>query len=292
MYNTEDVILEFLVPRLLQLKSQQQQQKAQYAPSTCSSAEQCIRTIIVGISGCQGSGKSTVASRLVAKLSSINNLNVADISLDDFYCRHAEQQRIARANPQNSLLQTRGQPGTHDVQLAKAFFRQFRPEAEDVKDNNHPTTLFWPAFDKSLFDGKGDRVAFEEWKKMDSHPTLDVLIFEGWCIGFQPLGHTKVKRIWSDAQGTEKKLASTRLEDVLLLDDELKKYCDNFMSGSMLDFIIHLDVQSLETVYMWREEQEQKLRRSTGRSGMTKLEVQRFGGFTAFLSSLADQYRN
>ncbi|KFZ14218.1 hypothetical protein V501_03357 [Pseudogymnoascus sp. VKM F-4519 (FW-2642)] len=136
--------------------------------------------------------------------------------------------------------------------------------------------LFWPAFDKSLFNGKGDRVTQANWKKTDSHPALDVLIFEGWCIGFQPLGHTKVKNIWGDAQGTDKKLASTRLQDVLLLDDELKNYCDSFMSSSMVDFIVHLDVQSLETIYMWREEQEQKLRQRTDGLGMTELEVRKF----------------
>lgn len=277
MNNTEDIILEFLVPRLLQLKAEQRQQKAQRTLNICSSRDQRNHTIIVGISGCQGSGKSTVASRLVTKLSTSYNLNVAEISLDDLYHTHAEQKRITLANPENSLLRTRGQPGTHDVQLAKAFFRQFRPETDDMVGDGKSGALFWPAFDKSLFNGKGDRVTQANWKKTDSHPALDVIIFEGWCIGFQPLGHPEVKNIWRDAQGTDKKLASTRLQDVLLLDDELNNYCDSFMSSSMLDFMVHLDVQSLETIYTWREEQEQKLRQRTGGLGMMELEVRKFG---------------
>lgn len=261
MSNTDDVILDFLVPRIRQLREAKDGVSKRHSP------------IIVGISGCQGSGKSTVASSLVVKLSSVYNYNAAEISLDDFYLTRSEQDRLTRENPQNPLLRTRGQPGTHDIRLAECFFRQF--QEENAEDRSTP--LFWPSYDKSKFGGKGDRVPPDQWKKIEKYPLLDVLILEGWCVGFKPLGSAGVAERWNDAQGTNQRLASTRLEDMLLLDSQLQRYCERFMGPSQIDLFILLRVSTLETVYIWREEQERKLRRMTKGSGMTKQEVVEFG---------------
>jgi D-glycerate 3-kinase len=40
-----------------------------------------------------------------------------------------------------------------------------------------------PRFDKSLFNGKGDRLEKDKWTNVN-YP-LDILILEGWCLGFK-----------------------------------------------------------------------------------------------------------
>ena len=72
--------------------------------------------VLLGINGCQGSGKSTLADYLATYLTSEYKMNVAVLSLDDFYYSH--QQRKNLSEHEHHLLQTRGVPGTHNLSLA------------------------------------------------------------------------------------------------------------------------------------------------------------------------------
>ena len=69
---------------------------------------------IVGISGAQGTGKTSL-SELLEKILKTKDLNVVKFSIDDFYLTKTERQSLAiNVHP---LLQTRGIPGTHDTVL-------------------------------------------------------------------------------------------------------------------------------------------------------------------------------
>ena len=70
----------------------------------------------VGISAPQGCGKTTVVEQL-EKLLQRAGKSCASVSIDDFYLRNADQRALAAANPDNRLLQCRGNAGTHDLQL-------------------------------------------------------------------------------------------------------------------------------------------------------------------------------
>src|SRR5690606_4625460 len=70
---------------------------------------------IHGITGLQGTGKSTLAAQMAA-LAAERGKAVAVMSVDDAYLDHDERARLAlEVHP---LLATRGPPGTHDVALA------------------------------------------------------------------------------------------------------------------------------------------------------------------------------
>jgi len=43
----------------------------------------------------------------------------ASVSIDDFYVRGSQQEELAAKHPDNGLLQFRGNPGTHDLDLAE-----------------------------------------------------------------------------------------------------------------------------------------------------------------------------
>ncbi|EKV09679.1 hypothetical protein PDIG_29160 [Penicillium digitatum PHI26] len=48
------------------------------------------------------------------------------LSLDDLYLDNDNLIPLRAANPSNKLVQIRGQPGTHDMNLARSFFESLR----------------------------------------------------------------------------------------------------------------------------------------------------------------------
>jgi len=125
------------------------------------------RPLVIGLCGAQGSGKSTVAATVVARLQA-NGIAAATLSLDDLYL--TRDARLALAATVHPLLATRGVPGTHDAALGLALFAAF--------DRGEAVRL--PRFDKRA----DDRAPESDW--MPVAAGLDVLIFEGWCVGAVP----------------------------------------------------------------------------------------------------------
>ena len=130
------------------------------------------RPFVLGLTGLQGSGKSTWTDALVAALQQTCNYNTINLSLDDLYLDHDELVNVRTSNPSNQLLQARGQPGTHDVALSLAFFKSLKKHSED--------TLI-PSFDKSQYNGEGGRAPQESWRRVTAGTRVDVVVFEGWC---------------------------------------------------------------------------------------------------------------
>lgn len=231
--------------------------------------------IIVGLTGLQGSGKTTWAKSLVRILNEKHGFTSITVSLDDFYHCHDELVRLRDSDPQNLLLRTRGQPGTHDETLAQDFFLSLT-RSESVRI---------PSFDKSWFNGDGDRTPQSSWPVVSRSP--DVVVFEGWCIGFQPLSEGEMTRRWLNAQqeaaqfpanmsdSTTETLALHQREHLLQLNKSLSQYCGSFMGPQHLDMLVHLDTDEIGNVYRWRIQQEEALVGSKG-SGMSSTQVVAF----------------
>ncbi|TVY72281.1 putative kinase mug58 [Fusarium oxysporum f. sp. cubense] len=234
------------------------------------------RPFVLGLSGLQGSGKSTWAAALSQALTNQHNLKTRMVSLDDLYHDHPELVALREANPDNGLLQTRGQPGTHDEVLAKNFFDQVLGRVESDEK-----VVRWPAFDKSLHSGQGGRVPVEKWEEVPLDDGLDVLIFEGWALGFKPLTDEEVKRKWEKAKASEAQqsqewaltntLASHDLSHLLLINKNLRRYCETFAGPQHFDGFLHLSTDKLVQVYEWRLGQEKALRQH--KPGMTDEQV-------------------
>ena len=73
------------------------------------------KTKIIGLTGGQGTGKSTISNILKIILQEAYNLETVIFSIDDFY--KTLQERRIMSKMINSLFITRGVPGTHDTKM-------------------------------------------------------------------------------------------------------------------------------------------------------------------------------
>lgn len=196
-------------------------------------------TVVVGLCGAQGSGKSTIASATV-RLLQAKGLNAVALSLDDFYLSRSA--RAWLANRVHPLLAVRGPPGTHDSALASSILKNLsRPE---------PTPL--PRFDKA----RDEPAAKAAWPQVQG--PVDVALFEGWCVGARPEPDFRLRppvnelERRSDPEGVWRAFVNRQLGE---------SYQALF---ARLDALVLLAAPGFEVVRDWRAEQEAKLRERTG----------------------------
>ena len=125
------------------------------------------KTKVIGLSGGQGSGKSTITGILKFILKRKYGLELCIFSIDDFYKTKAKRKEMSKKI--HPLFLTRGVPGTHDVNLINNTIKK-------LKKKKFKTVLI-PKFDKSI----DDRSKKNKWQKIKKPP--NIIIFEGWCVG-------------------------------------------------------------------------------------------------------------
>src|SRR5690606_3992787 len=194
---------------------------------------------ILGISGLQGSGKSTFAAQLAAHARS-RGLQCAVLSIDDVYLGHADRRR--RAGEVHRLLATRGPPGTHEVTLAI--------DVLDALRAGRGAAL--PRFDK-LAD---DRLPRARWPV--AARAVDLVVFEGWFLG------TPAE---DDAALVAPLNALERDEDA---DGRWRRWCNHALARDypalwqLIDRLLLLLPPSFGVVPEWRWQAEQGLRDASG----------------------------
>lgn len=167
----------------------------------------------LGISGPQGSGKTSLVNVLAANLRETHNLNVVVFSIDDIYLTHADQTALRELYPDNKLIRHRGEPGTHDIKLGTQIFRSLGDQKE--------TKI--PVYDKSMFNGQGDRVNEMYWEKVNG--PYDIVIFEGWCVGFRQLSDEVLEEKWRESKQTQRgTMGRHALEHLQFVNTELRDY--------------------------------------------------------------------
>ncbi len=82
------------------------------------------RTLFLGFSGGQGSGKTTVTGILKIILKKFFKRRIHVSSIDDFYKTLEDRNKMS--NEIHPLLKTRGVPGTHDINLIEKFFNNIK----------------------------------------------------------------------------------------------------------------------------------------------------------------------
>ncbi|NJL39689.1 MAG: glycerate kinase [Leptolyngbyaceae cyanobacterium SM1_4_3] len=210
---------------------------------------QLERPLIQGILGGQGTGKTTLATILTLILKHLG-YQACSLSLDDLYKTYADRLHLQQADPR---LRWRGPPGTHDIQLGLTTLQQLR-SAERCQ----PVQL--PRFDKSAWDGAGDRT------QPETVTGVDIVLFEGWFVGVQPIDpiqfETAPPPIVSPGDRAFAREINQRLHDYLPLWEQL-------------DSLILLYPADYRLSQQWRQQAEQKMK-ATGRPGMSDAEIEQF----------------
>ena len=213
------------------------------------------KTKIIGLTGGQGSGKSTISQILKIVLKEGFNLNTVIFSIDDFY--KTLQERKDMSKKINPLFLTRGVPGTHNTALLLKCLSNFK--------SKHFKKILIPKFDKSI----DDRLSERFWQNIKTKP--DIVIFEGWCVGAYP---QKKKDLIEPINVLEKEKDKKRTWRNFINKELKTRYKKIF---KLIDLMIFLKIPSFEYVYKWRLLQEKKLRvTSKGKKTMTNKQVKNF----------------
>ena len=127
--------------------------------------------VVIGISGAQGTGKTTL-NYLLSQLLTEQQFKIAQFSLDDFYLTKNERNLLA--SQEHPLLCTRGVPGTHDTGMLLTKLSGLLHQTENQ-------TINIPKFNKA----DDERAPSGNWSTVKG--SVDAIFMDGWFVGATPL---------------------------------------------------------------------------------------------------------
>jgi len=210
--------------------------------------------LVLGINGPQGSGKSTLCAFIQCRIAEQFGLSSVVISLDDLYHTQATREQLAQTI--HPLLQTRGVPGTHDIDLGVDTVQQLLQAGPE-----HITAI--PRFDKA----SDDRCPPSEWEQHKG--PVDIILLEGWCLGARPQNAAALRDPVNALERNEDPDGLWRhYVNTCLADDYPRLF-------GLIGHLVYLAIGDFDQVYQWRRLQEQKLKVTRG-GGMNDRELSRF----------------
>ena len=213
------------------------------------------KTKVIGLTGGQGTGKSTISNILKIILKEAYKLDTVIFSIDDFY--KTLNNRKIMSKKINDLFLTRGVPGTHDTKLLYRCIKNLK--------NDKFKNFMIPKFDKSI----DDRLPKNKWLKIKKKP--NIVIFEGWCVGVTA---QRKKDLTNPINRLEKQKDKKKIWRQKVNFELKKNYKKIF---NLIDKLIFLKVPSFKYVFKWRLLQEKKLRiTSKGKKTMTDKQIKNF----------------
>ena len=231
--NKEKMIKSFLIPISFWIANKVEKKKP----------------FILGLSGGQGSGKTTISSIISIILSKYFKLNVFKISIDDFY--KTRKKRLELSKKVHPLLMVRGVPGTHDINIMLDFFKR-------IKEKKFKSIKL-PRFNKAT----DDRYNKKLWYSVKRRP--DVIIFEGWCVGAKAEQNYTLKTpINSLEKLKDQKIIWRRFVNKQLKSKYKKLY-------DQLNCLLFIKAKNFSLLRQWRIKQEKKLSLKNKRSNKLKI---------------------
>ena len=214
------------------------------------------RTLFLGLSGGQGSGKTTITGILKIILKKYFKRKIKTVSIDDFYKTLRERKNMSKKI--HPLFKTRGVPGTHDTSSIKNFFIK-------IKKKRFKKFKI-PKFAKNL----DDRLKKKYWYNVNERP--EIVILEGWCVGAKSQSQSLIKKPINDLEKSEDKQMIWRKHVNHKLKNDYKKIF------SKIDHFIFIKIPNFKVVFKWRFLQESKLRKNShlNNKTMSYNEIKRF----------------
>ena len=231
--NKEKMIKSFLIPISFWIANKVEKKKP----------------FILGLSGGQGSGKTTISSIISIILSKYFKLNVFKISIDDFY--KTRKKRLELSKKVHPLLMVRGVPGTHDINIMLDFFKR-------IKEKKFKSIKL-PRFNKAT----DDRYNKKLWYSVKRRP--DVIIFEGWCVGAKAEQNYTLKTPINSLEKLKDQKQIWRRFVNKQLKSKYKKLYDQ------LNCLLFIKAKNFSLLRQWRIKQEKKLSLKSKRSNKLKI---------------------
>jgi D-glycerate 3-kinase len=231
--NKEKMIKSFLIPISFWIANKVEKKKP----------------FILGLSGGQGSGKTTISSIISIILTKYFKLNVFKISIDDFY--KTRKKRLELSKKVHPLLMVRGVPGTHDINIMLDFFKR-------TKEKNFKSIKV-PRFNKAT----DDRYNKKLWYSVKRRP--DVIIFEGWCVGAKAEQNYSLKTPINSLEKLKDQKQIWRRFVNKQLKSKYKKLYDQ------LNCLLFIKAKNFSLLRQWRIKQEKKLSLKSKRSNKLKI---------------------
>ena len=172
------------------------------------------------------------------------------MSIDDFYLSFEGQQAVAAEHPNNPLLQMRGNAGSHDLVLGTETLLALKSAT------SADSVVHLPRYNKSAYEGRGDRAAFETWPAVSG--PVDIVLFEGWMFGFAPV----------DAAA-----AAAVDQNLVPVNTFLQEYRAAW--DATVDAWLVVRVADPQFAYKWRLQAERAMR-AAGKPAMTDEQVAEF----------------
>ena len=195
------------------------------------------------IAGSQGSGKSSLSKLIKLYLEKFCYKSVVIISMDDFYL--SKNQRTLLSKNIHPLFLTRGAPGTHDLELMNKKIKQIF---------NKEFPIYLPIFDKVSDTRK------RTYKKVLK---ADVIVFEGWCAGAQPVDLNYLQKNFNNLEKHKDKNFIWR--------NSYNKYLNQYQKlFSQFNFYIYFQFNQWDHVLNWKYKQELELRDKKKDLGLKK----------------------
>lgn len=195
------------------------------------------------IAGSQGSGKSSLSKLIKLYLEKFCYKSVVIISMDDFYL--SKSQRTQLSKNIHPLFLTRGAPGTHDLELMNKKIK---------KIFNKEFPIYLPIFDKVSDTRK------RTYKKVLK---ADVIVFEGWCAGAQPVDLNYLQKNFNNLEKHKDKNFIWR--------NSYNKYLNQYQKlFSQFNFYIYFQFNQWDHVLNWKYKQELELRDKKKDLGLKK----------------------
>lgn len=190
---------------------------------------------VLGINGGQGSGKTTLCLFLKCVLECMYKKKCVVLSMDDFYLGKAQRAQLAREH--HPLLQTRGVPGTHNVDLGVATLDALLAKRQ----------VDLPGFSKA----NDDILPHTLWSVQNE--VVDFILFEGWCVAAKAQTHAQLVPAINQLEREEDADGKWRhsVNEALLKEyPRLFKYIDQ---------LLMLKAPDMQTIFAWRSLQEKKM---------------------------------
>ncbi|OUS05557.1 hypothetical protein A9Q90_06330 [Gammaproteobacteria bacterium 54_18_T64] len=217
------------------------------------------RCYFIGISGAQGTGKSTLSALLKIILEHEYACNTATLSLDDLYLSSAEREKLSQKI--HPLMKTRGVPGSHNVRRGLVLF-------DALNNLQEQQFLALPRFDKA----NDEAFPKAQWPAISG--PVGVVLFEGWCVGASACTDEELVKPVNELEAIEDADGTWRR----YINEQLETHYQQLFAP--MERLIMLQAPDFASIRRWRWRQEEKLAAqgmsSQGSALMDRPTIERF----------------